>query len=74
MSMKSIVGKGLNKMGTKWSKYDKLWVVFSIVLILLGSIYKFSFIVDSTSNILLEIISGVLAVCGTTYVLGIATQ
>lgn len=74
MSMKSIVGKGLNKMGTKWSKYDKLWVVFSIVLILLGSIYKFSFIVDSTSNILLEIISGVLAVCGVTYVFGIAKQ
>ena len=72
--MKSIVGKGLNKMGTKWSKYDKLWVVFSIVLILLGSIYKFSFIVDSTSNILLEIISGVLAVCGVTYVFGIAKQ
>ena len=74
MSMKSIVRKGLDKMETKWSKYDKLWVVFSIALILLGSIYKFLFIVNSDSNILLEIISGVLAICGVTYVFGIAKQ
>lgn len=72
--MKSIVRKGLDKMETKWSKYDKLWVVFSIALILLGSIYKFLFIVNSDSNILLEIISGVLAICGVTYVFGIAKQ
>ncbi len=61
-------------MGTKWSKYDKLWVAFSVVLILLGSIYKFLFIVNSDSNVVIELISGVLAICGVTYVFGIAKQ
>lgn len=70
----SIVRRCFDNMGTKWSKYDKLWVVFSIMLILFGSIYKFLFIVNSNSNIVLEVISCLLAICGVTYVFGIAKQ
>lgn len=70
----NIVGRDFDNMGTKWSKYDKLWMAFSVILILFGSIYKFLFILNSNSNIFIEIISGVLAVCGVTYVFGIAKQ
>ena len=61
-------------MATKWSKYDKLWLCFSILLIICASIYKFLFIVDETSNLIIEVISSVLAVFGVTYVFGIAKQ
>ena len=55
-------------MATKWSKYDKWWLCFSILLIILASFYKFLFIVDETSNLIIEVISSVLAVFGVTYV------
>lgn len=61
-------------MGTKWSKYDKLWLIISILLIVLASCYKFLFIIDENSNILVEVMSAVLAVFGVTYVFGIAKQ
>ena len=61
-------------MGTKWSKYDKLWLVFSILLIIFASIYKFLFIINENSNIVLEIMSCIVAILGVTYVFGIAKQ
>lgn len=70
----SVRGKDFDKMGTKWSKFDKLWLAFSILLIISASIYKFLFIVDENSNIILELMSCAVAVCGVTYVLGIAKQ
>ena len=61
-------------MGTRWSKYDKLWLAFSVLLIILASCYKFLFIIDENSNIFVEVMSAVLAVFGVTYVFGIAKQ
>lgn len=61
-------------MGTRWSKYDKLWLVFSILLIILASVYKFLFVINESSNIILEIMSCIVAILGVTYVLGIAKQ
>lgn len=61
-------------MGTEWSKFDKIWLFFSILLIIFATIYKFLFIINENSNIVLEIMSCIVAVCGVTYVLGIAKQ
>lgn len=61
-------------MGTKWSKFDKVWLTFSILLIIFASIYKFLFNINENSNIILEIVSCIVAVCGVTYVLCIAKQ
>lgn len=66
--------KDFDKMGTKWSKVDKVWLIFSILLIIFASIYKFLFVINENSNIILEIMSCVVAVCGVIYVLGIAKQ
>ena len=49
-------------MGTKWSKFDKIWLVFSVLLIISASIYKFLFIINENSNIMLEIMSCVVGV------------